>query len=81
MHIALLGTGLAASKTSGLALYTIAGLFAASAYLMVATNSLVMAVFTLAASLGGVAAIKLAFRAGEARRAEAAAFDAAQRRV
>jgi UDP-GlcNAc:undecaprenyl-phosphate GlcNAc-1-phosphate transferase len=82
LHHNLLDLGLSPRKAL-LALYAIAGLFAVSAYLMVATNSLVMAIFTLMASLGGVAAIKLAFRAGGARRAEAEAalFDSSVPRV
>lgn len=74
LHHNLLDLGFSPRKAV-LALYTIAGLFALSAYLMVATNSTVLALFTLAASLGSVAAIKLVFRTAEGRRAEAAALD------
>jgi len=80
LHHNLLDLGFSPRKAV-LALYTIAGLFAVSAYLMVATNSVVLAIFTLAASVGSVAAIKLVFRAGEGRRAAAAALDGPARHV
>ena len=80
LHHNLLDLGLSPRKAV-FALYTIAALFAASAYLVVAKDSLVLALFTLSASVGSVAAIKLVFRAGEGRRVAAEALEGGPRHV